>query len=124
MKIPERSDFDQIILTPRETKLLRKIRSKGTMDVKDGHELKVLLHLRLVRHTEETYIDGYMFPKGPCTLTDKGVRYCACRKQQRWAFAAKSAWIPIIVTLAADLLKDEVKQWLPQIQIWLSSILK
>ena len=111
MKIPERSVFDQIILTPKETKLLRKIRSKGTMDVKDSHELKVLLHLRLVRHTEETYIDGYLFPKGPCTLADKGIRYCEYLKHQRRVFIAKHAWFPILVAIVGTIISF-AKGWL------------
>ncbi len=54
-------------------------------------------------------------PKGEIALSD----YLAERKQHRKELLLKSAWMPILVSIAANIAIDGIRQLWPLIQQWL-----
>lgn len=116
------SDFDTIILTPKERYLLLRLRFKKKEIGNVYHPSWAALHSNgfvKQNYLAEKDSEGGQIPDNTLSLTDKYYRYCIFTRRQRIHRYFTPIVISVITTIATNLLKE---LWLPVLINWLRDL--
>lgn len=121
-QLSTKSEFEQIVLTKSEQKLLWKLKSVSLSSKTSG--MLVLLEYRLAAYDPDGLGDlNRPHYKDTCHITERGRRYLVYCTAERKNFWLKNVWIPIIVAFITTVITNYMLPKLPQILQWVTNSL-